>query len=132
MGINIKGIIYYKITESNVNSNIFGEFIDNLIEKLTDTQKDNSLIILDNAKVHKTNEIINKYKEKNLKILTNIPYKSNYNGIEYCFGHFKNEYYRFILKDKIEQKSKIVEILNSDAIKENIPSFLLQNLIFRK
>ena len=126
MAINIKGIIYYKITENNVNTSIFNEFIDNLCLKLTDTQKRNSLIIFDNATCHKAKEIIDNCKNKNLKILTNIPYKSNYNGIEFCFAFFKNEYYKYILQDKKEQKSKIIEILESDNMKENSESFYLQ------
>ena len=47
MAINVKGIIYLK-KKSNITSIIFGEFIDNLSVKLIDTQKENSLIILDN------------------------------------------------------------------------------------
>ena len=126
MAINIKGIIDYKIIDSNINSSIFNEFIDNLYLKLTDEQKINSIIILDNATCHKTKEIIENCKNKKMKFLTNIPYKSNYNGIEFCFGYFKNEYYKYIFKNKKEQKAKIIEILESNNIKENASSFFLQ------
>ena len=126
MAIDINGIIDYKITDTNINSKVFGEFIDDLYLKLNEKQKINSLIIFDNATCHKTKEIIEKCKNKKLKILTNIPYKSNYNGIEFFFGFFKNEYYKFIYKNKKDQKSKIIEILESNNIKENASSFFLQ------
>lgn len=76
MAINLERIIHFKSVSSNVDSNVFIEFIDELIIKLTNDEIGNSLLILDNVKVHKTKEAIKKYKDNNLKILTNIPYKS--------------------------------------------------------
>lgn len=86
----------------------------------------NSLFICDNASCHKTKLIKVKCKKKKLKIFTNIPYKSEYNGIEFMFGYFKNIYYKFIFKNKTEQKNKIIEILDSKKIKENMGCFYLQ------
>ena len=42
------------------------------------------------------------------------------------FGYFKNIYYKFIFKNKTEQKNKIIEILDSKKIKENMGCFYLQ------
>ena len=126
MAINTKRIIYYEIISSNVNSFSFGEFIENLFQKLTPEERVNSLLIFDNATCHKTSDNVEKLTKKKFKAITNIPYKSNYNGIEFCFAYFKNEYYKYILKNKTEQKKKIIEIFESKELKENIPSFYLQ------
>ena len=73
------------------------------------------------------------YKNKGLKILTNIPYKSEFNAIEYCFGNFKNEYYKFCFKDKNEQKNKIEELINSEYLKKSLEGCYLQAYIkYRK
>lgn len=93
---------------------------------MTQEQKLNSLIIFDNATIHKTKNMINLYKKSNLKILTNIPYKSEFNAIEYCFGNFKNEYYKFCFPNKNEQKNKIKELLNSEYLKKSIEGCYLQ------
>jgi hypothetical protein len=128
MAIGINGIIHYKMVESSIDKKKFLEFIEELCNKLTKNEQDNSLIVFDNATCHKAKNIIKIYKKKNLKILTNIPYKSEYNGIEYCFCYFKNIYYKYFLKNKIEQIQKIKEILDSKDLQNNCKSFYLQAL----
>lgn len=112
--------------ESNINEKIFTEFIDELNGKLTESQKENSLIIFDNATLHKTKKVVKQCIEKKFKILTNIPYKSEYNAIEFFFGYFKNEYYKYCFKNKTEQKNKIKELLESKDLRNNTTSFFLR------
>ena len=100
MGINMNGIIYYKIVDTTINENIFGNFIGDLLNKMTKQEKENSLIIFDNASCHKTKKIRQICQENKLKVLTNVPYKSEYNSIEYLFGYFKNKYYKYCFKNK--------------------------------
>lgn len=97
--INLKKVIHYKIVESSVNSEIFEEFIKDLCSKMTNEEKENSLFIYDNATCHKAKSIKKICKENKLKILTNIPYKSEFNGIEFFFGYFKNEYYKYVFNE---------------------------------
>ena len=88
-----------------------------LSKKLSAEETENSILIYDNATCHKTSEIINKCLSKKFKVLTNIPFKSNFNGIEFLFGYFKNEDYKYILRDKKEQKEqreKIIQIIESE------------------
>ncbi len=121
-----KKVVHFKIVESRVNSEIFGEFIKELCSKITNEEKEKSLFIYDNAACHKTKSIKNICKENKLKVLTNIPYKSESNGIEFFFGYFKNEYYKYIFNNSKEQIDKIKEIFNSEQIINNIKSFYLQ------
>ena len=98
--ISLKEIIYYKIVDSSVDPKEFCAFLIELSKRLTDEQKRKCLIVLDNASYHKTKEIIKVYHENKLKIITNIPYQSEFNGQEYFFGFFKNMYYKYIYTNK--------------------------------
>ena len=129
MAINSNGILHYKLIDTTINQTIFEKFFNEVIDKMTDEQKLNSIIIFDNATIHKTKNMIKLYKNKGLKILTNIPYKSEFNAIEYCFGNFKNEYYKYCFANKNEQKYKIDELLNSQYLKNCIEGCYLQAYI---
>ena len=63
---------------------------------------------------------------KKFNVLTYITYKSNFIGTEFLFGNFKNEYYKYILRDKKEQREKIIQIIESEELEQRIPSFYLQ------
>lgn len=126
MAINEKGIVHYKLVETNVNADIFTSFINELSLKLTEEQIKKSIIVYDNATCHKTQEVVEKCLDKKFKVITNIPYKSEFNGIEFLFGYFKKEYYKFIFSNKNEQKKKILDIIKSQEITDNICSFYLQ------
>jgi hydroxypyruvate isomerase len=101
-------------------------YINELSNKLTDIQIKSSLIVFDNSTCHKAQEVIQNFIDKKFKIITNIPYKIEFNGIEFLFGFFKNEYYKGIHSNKKEQKKKIIELIESNEIKEKIESFYLQ------
>jgi len=124
--IGLKEIIYYKIVESSVDSKEFSEFMIELSKRLNEEQKRKSLIVLDNASYHKTKEVIKVYHENKLKIITNIPYQSEFNGIEFFFGFFKNMYYKYIFTNKKEQLEKIIELFQSKELSENLESCYIQ------
>ena len=104
MAINSYDILHHKIVDTTINQEIFEGFFNELINGMSEEQKLNSIIIFDNVTIHKTKDMVKLYKNKGLKILTNIPYKSEFNAIEYCFGNFKNEYYKFCLRIKMSKK----------------------------
>ena len=89
LSIGIKNIVCWEITKENINENIFKNYIIKMLEKLKELKKENVLLIIDNAKYHKTEKLLKYYKTQKLKILTNIPYKSNFNGIELIFRYIK-------------------------------------------
>ena len=124
--VSLKEIINYKIVDSTVDSKSFCEFMTELSKKLTSEQKSKSLIIMDNASYHKTKEVIKVYLENKLKIITNIPYQSEFNGIEFFFGFFKNMYYKYLFKNKKEQLDKINELFQSKELSNNLESCYIQ------
>ena len=86
------------------------------------------MIIYDNAKCHIAKLIKKFVLDKKLKVLTNIPYYSIFNGIEYVFLNIKSKIYKMLLKNKKELKDKIKSILNGDKIKETIKKIYLSEL----
>lgn len=129
MAINLNGILHYKIEKTTINQKIFEDFLNELIDKMSDEQNLNFVFIFDKATIHKTKNMTKLYKNKGLKILTNIPYKSEFNAIEYFFGNFNNGYYKFCFSNKIEQKNKIEGLLNSQYLKNRIEGCYLQAYI---
>ena len=125
-GISLKGIVHYKIVQTTVDSEIFLKFMIELKDKLTNEIKKTSLIVFDNATCHKTKEVIDMCLKNELKVLTNIPYRSEFKGIEYYFGFFKNMYYKFIFKNNNEQLIKINELLQSKELNDNIEACYIQ------
>lgn len=69
------------------------------------------------------------YNKNNLKILFNIPYKSNFNMIELAFRNIKNLTYKK-LYSKIENlKHDIKAIIEGDLIKSSLAKLFKETLI---
>jgi len=64
MAINLNGILNYKIVDTTINQSIFEEFFNELINGMSEEQKLNSIIIFDNATIHKTKNMVKLYKNK--------------------------------------------------------------------
>lgn len=88
--ININGIIFKEIiSNSNVNSNIFCEFLRNLFVKLEEYDIEASWLILDNASIHKTLEVANLVGETRHTLVFLPPYSPMMNPIEEVFSKIK-------------------------------------------
>ena len=55
---------------------------------------ENSLIIMDNAKFHVSKKVSKYFADKNIKIITIVPYLSTFNSIELLFRAFKKNIQR--------------------------------------
>ena len=91
------------------NSIIFLDFLKSL------DLPEYSVILMDNASIHRSKYITNYCKLKNIEILYTPPYSPWFNGIEYCFSIIKRYYYQ-------NQDQNIQETFNSLTI-ENIKAF---------
>lgn len=74
-------IIDYSIVEGSVNTLKFISFIT----KIT-TNNPNKIIFMDNCIIHKSKQMFNLIRTKNLNVIFNVPYHSEYNPIEYVFS----------------------------------------------
>ena len=111
LAVNPQKNIFYKITNTNTNSKEFKEFFTNLLTKLSDKDKENTLFVLDNLPAHCTPEMFSFYNENKLKILFGVPYLSKFNMIEFCFRGIKNILYKHLFNSIKDAVKKTEEIL---------------------
>jgi transposase len=86
MAIDSKQNLFYKYFYGNVNSTMFEKFITDLPWTGTKT------IVMDNASIHKTNNIKSVCLQKQYDIQYIPPYTPEFNPIEYVFSSVKNSY----------------------------------------
>jgi len=105
MAISNNKIVNYLITEKNINSKIYLDFIKN-------SKMNNKVIICDNVPFHKTKQVVKEI-EKNNKLIFIPPYSPEYNPIEMVFSQIKrNLRFRYSEMDKDLDLNLISEIEN--------------------
>jgi hypothetical protein len=55
--ISLDGILYVSIVEGSFTTETFAEFIDGLLDKMNKFPGPNSVIVMDNCRIHKAEEI---------------------------------------------------------------------------
>ena len=80
------------------------------------------LIILDNAKFHKSKDVISNFENSGNKILYSIPYNPQLNPIENLFSQLKNH-----VKNKSPETYNELKLVIDKIIKEKITKEHLEN-----
>ena len=109
------------MTNENTNNKVFKTFIEEIIDKMDDEEKKNSIIILNNLSCHLTSDLFELYNKGNLKILFNVPYQSQWNMIELVFRFLKNIIYKKLYNNNKELEKDIIEIIESGKIEVSLP-----------
>ena len=123
-------ILFNTITTSNCNTKVFKKFITNLINLIPKKNRNEYIIILDNATYHKSLDIIELLLKSKIKVLTTTPYFSKLNMAEYIFRHIKNITYKKSYNTITELNKDVKNILQSDKLKstiQNLYKYTLQN-----
>jgi transposase len=116
---------HYYIGES-IGTNEFIIFLNDLIEKIGKDDIRNYLVILDNATYNTSKKVKLLIKKKGLKLLFNIPYKSEFNAIEIAFHLIKNNLYNEIISNQSKFIKRINYYINSELINKNISKAYLK------
>jgi transposase len=115
-------IIGYKLYEKNsggIDSIKFNNFYNEFIK---DKYK-NHLIILDNAKFHKSKDVIYNFENTGNKIIYSLPYNPNLNPIENFFSQMKN-HVKNKSPDNFEDLRKTIKTIFENKItKEHIKNY---------
>jgi transposase len=121
MAINNQEIIYgqYYYNET-IDSEEFLNFLSELLKKMNKNEIKNSVFVLDNATYHATNDIKKFAKQNQLKFLFTIPYKSQFNCIEYAFNLMKIDIHNTMINTKKELEKKIVDLIEDERINSKI------------
>jgi len=98
------------------------------LEKIISESEKNYIINMENASYHLTSEIKNFANNKKMKVVTNCPYNSTFNVIEYEFLQIKKFIYKDLVKNSIELKQKIINIMNSSENEKTIKKLYLKGL----
>lgn len=123
MAISSKKVIYYEINNGTNDSNSFLSFMEKLTEKMNEEEMKNSLIIMDNCSIHLTTKLREFYSNKKLKILTIVPYLSQFNAIEFFFNFIKQKLYKKVFnsfKNLIPFVEDIINNTNTEKILSKI------------
>ena len=117
---------YYK--NESISSKEFIEFIEDLIKNYNQQKINETIFICDNAKYHLSKEVKKYFKEKKLKFLFNVPYKSNFNCIELCFNLIKNILYKEIYKNIKDLENRICFLLDDKELNQHINKIYVKTL----
>lgn len=118
VAISNEELLLYKINEGTNTSNTFLEFMKNLLKIINEKNIADSLIIMDNCSIHMTKALKEFYKENKLKIMTIVPYSSEFNGVEFLFNHIKQNVYKKVFPSLIKLTDFVEKILSDDSINE--------------
>lgn len=113
-------ILHFKFDKKNINSKIFKEFIIEMIQKIEENERKKYVIFFDNARIHKSKELLNYYKENSMKVVCNVPYESSFNMVELSFRFIKNNIYKKIYNNIEEITADVVSMLESEQFKKSL------------
>ena len=129
-----KKVLHKKYVKGSLNANVFKDFLEDLVNLLSEEEKNKTLIIYDNATYHLTKDIISFFKENQIKGLTICPYCNNFNTIELVFRYVKNIIYKNIYERIGDLKADVDKILDGENIKSSLINLykekLLQYVVF--
>ena len=128
MAVTIEGVILYEINDGTNNQESFYSFMVKLIEKINKEELNNYLIIMDNCSIHLSKKLKDFYSEKKLKILTIVPYLSEFNAIELFFNYIKQKIYKKVFNSFNKLITFIEGIINGDNITEILPKIFIRTI----
>jgi len=62
--LSLDGILYVKIVQGSFRYDSFGEFIDGLLDQMNPFPGRNSVIVMDNCRIHKSEEVLERIVER--------------------------------------------------------------------
>jgi transposase len=88
MAVHQKGSQQHVVSPQPVNGTSFASFITGL------PYEPNTVLLLDNASIHKTNAVKNAARDRGFELLFLPPYSPEFNPIELVFGVAKQHFYK--------------------------------------
>ena len=132
IAVSADSILLYQINKKNTDNKIFEDFVENLIKKIPESQKENNIIIMDNAKFHLTENIKKKFQESKIKVLTIAPYNSDQNMCELVFRHLKLKIRKLNFKSQTKMITMLKNILEDEKLTTTLKKLFKTTLIYYK
>ena len=119
LGKTKSDVIYYDITDENTNSSTFLLFLEKLKLKINDKKGKKNILMIDNCKAHKTQNLIEFFKKNKINFLFTQPYRSTFTPIELAFRSLKRLTYSRLYND-INEVIKDIKMFKKMKIKKLI------------
>jgi hypothetical protein len=87
--LSLDGILHLDVVDRSYTSDLFNGFIDGLIDNMNPFPAPNSVIMMDNASIHKSEELRNMVEARGMRIVFLLPYSPDLNPIEESFSCIK-------------------------------------------
>ena len=95
------GLEHYGVYKNCVDQIKFADYLDELYIA---NKHEKIAVLMDNFSAHKTNSILQKMDELEIRCIYNVPYQPDYNPTEACFSKIKNYYKRQKLKKLVNEE----------------------------
>jgi len=93
--LSLSGFLHVKVREGSFTTSSFEEFIDDLLDEMQPYPGPNSVIVMDNCRIHKAPSIIQMIEERGMRVMFLPPYSPDFNPIELAFSFIKTHIRRF-------------------------------------
>ena len=121
-------IIHQKFLKNSIDTKVLIEFLNELIEQINEDERNKIIIVMDNASFHVGHEVIDFFKEKQIKGLTISPYRSFFNMAEFIFRYLKNIIYKNVYNNMESLKKDVNKILKSENLKNTLKNLFRETL----
>ena len=109
-------VIHYKLTEENINTEVFIKFLEELKEQVDKKKNNQYFIIMDNLPTHKDTQIIKYLFESKMNVLFNVPYYSQFISIELTFKFLKRKIYSHLYETFEQVDKEVINFFEDKAI----------------
>ena len=87
--LSLDGILHLEVVENVVTGSAFRQFVEGLLPQMNKWPLPNSVLIVDNASIHKVAGIRKLVEERGMRLLFLPAYSPDYNPIELAFSSIK-------------------------------------------
>lgn len=87
--LSLDGILHLEVVEGAITGDIFRQFVQGLLPRMNEWPLPNSVLVMDNATIHKVEGIREMVEERGARILYLPAYSPDLNPIELAFSSIK-------------------------------------------
>lgn len=128
LAVSNQKIIRKAFYKNSIDTKFFVEFLKGIINPMAEEEIRKTIIIMDNATFHISNEVVQFFKKQKLKGLTICPYRSSFNMSELVFRYVKNIIYKNVYNKMEELKKDVINILNSENLQKSLVNLYKETL----
>ncbi|GBE86874.1 hypothetical protein SCP_1001160 [Sparassis crispa] len=87
--LSLDGVLHLDVQDHTYKAEEFNSFIDGLLDNMNPFPQPNSVIVMDNASIHKSQHLADMIEARGMRLLYLPPYSPDFNPIEEAFSAMK-------------------------------------------